>query len=488
MKSDNLSFPVPFLEKPDAKPHSFSDILIIGGGLSGLSAAYFLTQSELTNNLSISLLESRERVGGRSFSIPVSNSNSCGKVDLGGQWIGPNQSYMLKLIENFNLMLEDQCFTSNWTSPPFAEMYNVKLYDLSNDEIYELDQFEIFFDNLCKSINLTEPWTLDNAEMYDNVSLYSFLKSYFKSEKAFIHTLLYSKVVLSSDPNDCSFLFFVFYVASGGGLESLDDGPNGAQKWKIIGGSQQVSENLLQWIRNSNSKFHIHFNSSVTKISRSCTGNFLVESSNNIYEAKYIIMALSPLLAVDQIEFGELTISTAKKELYERFQRGKCVKIIIIYQKDTHFWDNGNNNPINIESAKNFLIHNLYHTTIDDKPGLIALITGNDADIYSQFTLDQAKSAIFSQLAFMYGSDINSVNSPLQFIVMNWCNEEFSPGCYANSLSIGTFTNKSYQNKLRNFENNMFWAGTETASEWYGYMEGAVRSGERVAKEISSIL
>ena len=28
------------------------------------------------------------------------------------------------------------------------------------------------------------------------------------------------------------------------------------------------------------------------------------------------------------------------------------------------------------------------------------------------------------------------------------------------------------------------WAGTETATYWHGYMDGAVRSGERVAREI----
>jgi len=28
------------------------------------------------------------------------------------------------------------------------------------------------------------------------------------------------------------------------------------------------------------------------------------------------------------------------------------------------------------------------------------------------------------------------------------------------------------------------WAGTETATEWQGYMEGALQSGERAAEEI----
>jgi monoamine oxidase len=32
------------------------------------------------------------------------------------------------------------------------------------------------------------------------------------------------------------------------------------------------------------------------------------------------------------------------------------------------------------------------------------------------------------------------------------------------------------------------WAGAETASRWSGYMEGAVESGERAAREVLSVL
>jgi len=30
------------------------------------------------------------------------------------------------------------------------------------------------------------------------------------------------------------------------------------------------------------------------------------------------------------------------------------------------------------------------------------------------------------------------------------------------------------------------WAGTETSTYWYGYMDGAVRSGERAATEVTT--
>jgi monoamine oxidase len=34
----------------------------------------------------------------------------------------------------------------------------------------------------------------------------------------------------------------------------------------------------------------------------------------------------------------------------------------------------------------------------------------------------------------------------------------------------------------------LHWAGTETADEWTGFMDGAVRSGQRAAAEVAAAL
>ena len=48
--------------------------------------------------------------------------------------------------------------------------------------------------------------------------------------------------VLACDPSQCSFLFFIFYVASGGGVEALGDGDQGAQKWRLKSGTGSLIE------------------------------------------------------------------------------------------------------------------------------------------------------------------------------------------------------------------------------------------------------
>jgi monoamine oxidase len=37
---------------------------------------------------------------------------------------------------------------------------------------------------------------------------------------------------------------------------------------------------------------------------------------------------------------------------------------------------------------------------------------------------------------------------------------------------------------MREAVGRVHWAGTETAIEWMGYMDGAVRSGERAARDV----
>ncbi len=55
---------------------------------------------------------------------------------------------------------------------------------------------------------------------------------------------------------------------------------------------------------------------------------------------------------------------------------------------------------------------------------------------------------------------------------------------YGAHLGPGTWT--GYGPLLREPEGPIHWAGAETSPVWNGYMDGAVRSGERVAAEIAA--
>ena len=69
---------------------------------------------------------------------------------------------------------------------------------------------------------------------------------------------------------------------------------------------------------------------------------------------------------------------------------------------------------------------------------------------------------------------------------MDWTKEQWSRGGPTAIAGPGTLT--GYGPALRAPVGRIHWAGTETSDYWQGYMDGAVRSGERVAAEVAAAL
>jgi len=71
---------------------------------------------------------------------------------------------------------------------------------------------------------------------------------------------------------------------------------------------------------------------------------------------------------------------------------------------------------------------------------------------------------------------------PGDYLEMLWADEPFTRGCYGCYLPPGAWT--AHGHALRRPVGRIHWAGAETATTWSGYMDGAVRSGERAAREV----
>lgn len=69
---------------------------------------------------------------------------------------------------------------------------------------------------------------------------------------------------------------------------------------------------------------------------------------------------------------------------------------------------------------------------------------------------------------------------------MKWDDEVWSRGCPVSFTPPGVLLD--YGREIREPVGRIHWAGTETSTFWNGYMDGAVRSGERVAQEVLPVL
>lgn len=102
------------------------DVIIVGAGLSGLTAASLLA----TNGKSVLVLEARERVGGRTSSLVLNESGI--RFDEGGQWIGPHQDHILQLatqlgVETFPQRFQGKTVRPCWVSgfPSLERNFNL---------------------------------------------------------------------------------------------------------------------------------------------------------------------------------------------------------------------------------------------------------------------------------------------------------------------------------------------------------------------------
>jgi len=95
-----------------------SDIIIIGAGLAGLTAAYYLKDKCQT----IKLIESRPRCGGRILSV---NEDDVNIIDLGATWLGSKHQHINKLLDRLDIEIYEQHFGDSAifeaisTSPPY---------------------------------------------------------------------------------------------------------------------------------------------------------------------------------------------------------------------------------------------------------------------------------------------------------------------------------------------------------------------------------
>ena len=81
--------------------HNEHDVVIIGGGLSGLYSALLLHHQ----GVRVALLEARPRLGGRIHGMTINNSNT---LDLGPSWFWPHQTAMQRLCKQLSLDIFQQ--------------------------------------------------------------------------------------------------------------------------------------------------------------------------------------------------------------------------------------------------------------------------------------------------------------------------------------------------------------------------------------------
>jgi monoamine oxidase len=114
---------------------------------------------------------------------------------------------------------------------------------------------------------------------------------------------------------------------------------------------------------------------------------------------------------------------------------------------------------------------------------MLGFVDGDDARVLSDQPLAVRRQKVLENYVAYFGQQ---AANPINYVDWVWDLDPWSRGCPVCAMPPGAYV--SFGPALKNPVGRIHWAGTETAEIWSGYMDGAVRSGERAARDVLASL
>ncbi|MEO3823607.1 flavin monoamine oxidase family protein [Actinomadura sp. B10D3] len=454
-----------------------ADVVIVGAGLAGLTAARDL----LAAGRSVIVLEARERPGGRVYGMPLGDGTT---NEGGAEFIGPTQDRIAALAKDMGV----------GTYPTYNTGKNV-YYRSGKRSLYETDgilgavppdwgvvDLELALlrlGNMIKEVPVGEPWRAPKAEEWDAQTFHTWSRANTISSGARFLMDAFASSTLSVRSQEVSLLYVLNYAASAGNastpgtIDRLINTKGGAQESRFVGGSQEVPVRLAARLGDI-----VRYNAPVRSIVTG-SGGVTVNADGVTVSAERVIVAMSPAIA-DKIDYSP-ALPASRAQLTQRYPMGSVAKFVAVY--DTPFWrEDGLTGQAIADSGA-------IDATFDNSPpdGSRGILMGfmNQANMrrLDAAPADEVRAAGLDSFTKLFGS---KAASPSLTAFQRWDNEMWSGGGPVGVAPPGALT--AFGPALRAPCGPIHWAGTETSDYWTGYMDGAVRSGERVAKEVHAAL
>ncbi|KAI8818331.1 uncharacterized protein EV422DRAFT_180527 [Fimicolochytrium jonesii] len=447
------------------------DVIVVGAGLAGLTAA----RRCLEAGLDVLVLEARDRVGGRTMTRQINGV----VYDLGGMWINPDtQPLVGALVKEFDLNLFPQYRTGSSVlelEPGKLRTYTGDIPSISIPSLIDVQQGITRLESMCRKVPLDDPTKAKDAFAHDSITLAEWMRRNLWTRESKQMFDIACRSIIGVDPEEISFLWFLFYCHSGKGLLSLIE-VEGAQKMRLEEGAATISKRLAALLPQSRIILSAAVQS-IEQLSPDGSVTVFTNSTNIPYRARTVIFTAPPP-QYTRVKWSP-ELPALKKHFTQRSTAmGYYTKVVLRYS--TAFWrDNG----LSGEMVSHCGPVSLVFDTCSGDAGvacLTAFLLSGAGREWSAQPPSQRKSVILHHLRTLTSSDL--ALHPIEYIEQDWSAEEYSGGCPVASMGCGLLT--QYGTEIRAVHGNVHFAGTETATEWCGYMEGAVGSGERVAREV----
>ncbi len=441
-----------------------TDVVVIGAGLSGMTAAHRLQQA----GVECVVLEAKERVGGRTWNVPLGDDGLV--TDAGAMYVCACQEQIRALAAELGVALfeiddagDRVCLLDGetTTAPSLSRAAR-------REVARSLDELE----QLCAQLAGDDVWRHPDALALDAITLAHWRDERISDATArfvFDHTVSGWHAV---PPGTISLLYALHYFVAAGGLRAMLAAQS--EMLRFVDGSQSLALQMAGALGGS-----VRAGSPVRTVQQT-NGGVVVRTDASAVEAARVVVALNPA-ASRAIHFAP-KLGAGRALLADAWKTGPLIKACVVYDKP--FWQDAGlsgSGMTDVGAAYGFIDGSPAH----GGPGVLAAVAmvqpegehgGNHASFYADAEVRRA--ATLDVLEQCLGPQ---ARTPLNYIETNWAQQPYSHGCQGG---VGPAVMTTVGSAWRAPEGAVHWAGTETARSWTGWMAGAVEAGTRAANEV----
>ena len=442
-----------------------ADVCVVGAGFAGLTAAWRLTQA----GCSVVVLEARDRVGGRVWTDLLADGTP---IDRGGAWLGPGQDRLFALAAEMGI----------GTYPTFVGGDHLFLRDgrvhryhgliprgLSWSQLVGLEVARRRLDALARRVPLEAPWSAPNAADLDARTIENWIR--WNAPSRVVRDLLRKTMVelFTADPSEVSLLHVLFHFHSAGGFVSQTSIEGGVQQDRIVGGMQTILDAIAARLGDA-----VRLAAPVREIRQDAAGVDVVSDRATVHASRAIV-AIPPVLA-SHVRWTP-RLPTDRMFLLDRLPAGWAWKLALVY--DEAFWRSDG------LSGQTLAMESPFVVTIDAcgataPPGILnTFVVGPDARHLARHSPAERRRMVVDEMAARFGPKATRVRD---YVEQEWASEEWTRGCFMSHYAPGVMT--QFGHLVREPVGRVHFAGTETSAVMNGFIDGAVRSGERAAAEV----
>jgi monoamine oxidase len=448
-----------------------AEVCVVGAGFAGLAAAYRLKQA----GADVVVLEARNRVGGRSLTIKTEDG---AWIDLGAHWVGPTQDRFMAMIKEMG------CET--YRSPRLGKVLQLGIFDQSKyQRIGAADQdrdpgarltnaeFDRL-DRLAAKLDPEKPWSFPDAERLDATTFSEWARQNIRNANARRFVTEEMCAIACASPEELSILHMLFLIKACGGVEKLIGYEGDAQQDCVIGGTQLVAQRLAEKLAGS-----VRHGEPVRRLEWNERGA-MVHADTVSVAARHVILAIPPHFA-GAIEY-QPALPVDRVQVTQRWPQGLVIKVQMVYREP--FWrkDGLSGESFDYES----ILGETDDSSVPERFSGTGILTGfvyaAHARKLAPLAAEERKKLLLAEVGKRFG---RPALEPVRYYEANWSQEQWTRGCFTGFLTPGATV--LFRSAVRDPVGPLHWAGSETATVWPSFIDGAIRSGERAATEVGKV-